>query len=88
MFRVPEDVVFEVLDGEAVLLNLKTGVYFTLNETGTRVWQLLREHGEPEAIRAAMRDEFDISPEALKADVARVIEDLVAKGLVVVDGED
>jgi hypothetical protein len=41
--RINDDVVFRELEGEAVLLNLETGVYFGLNEVGTRIWSLLQE---------------------------------------------
>ena len=31
------------LAGEAVILNLKSGQYFGLNEVGTRIWNLIQE---------------------------------------------
>ncbi len=37
--RSPE-VQWTVLDGEAVLLNLENGVYYTLNGVGTKICQL------------------------------------------------
>ena len=39
--RLGPDVVYRELGGEMVLLNLKTGVYFGLNETGAEMWTLL-----------------------------------------------
>jgi hypothetical protein len=45
--RICDDVVFHDLQGELVLLNLKTGVYFGLDSVGTRIWHLIREHGSP-----------------------------------------
>jgi len=38
---VPSHVLVRVLDGESVFLNLETERYFGLDETGTRMWQLL-----------------------------------------------
>ena len=35
--------VFEVLDGEAVILNLEEGIYYNLNETGPIIWKLLSD---------------------------------------------
>ena len=37
------DVIVTELDGEAVLLNLDTKLYFSLNATGVRIWKLLAE---------------------------------------------
>ena len=41
--RIPESVLFQELDGEAVLLHLESGVYFGLDPIGTRMWHLLEE---------------------------------------------
>jgi len=32
---------YEVVAGEAIVINLKTGVYYSLNEVGTAFWNLL-----------------------------------------------
>lgn len=37
----PEVIVTELEGKEAVLLHLGTRMYFTLNETGLRIWQML-----------------------------------------------
>ena len=37
---VPETVLFRELEGVAVLLNLKTDSYLSLDDVGTRRWQL------------------------------------------------
>jgi hypothetical protein len=38
---VPQHTLFRELAGEAVLLNLASGTYFGLDETGTSFWQAL-----------------------------------------------
>ena len=43
MFRIPDEVIFRELDGEAVILNLDTGIYFGLDAVGTRIWRLIEE---------------------------------------------
>jgi len=42
--RINDDVLFQELQGERVLLNLKTGVYMGLDKVGTRVWQLMGQN--------------------------------------------
>lgn len=81
-FRIADDVVFEVLGDETVILNLTTGDYFTLNGTGTRAWQLLEEHGDLDAVREAMAREFDVAEDRLRADLDRLLQDLVERKLV------
>ena len=43
--RIPNGVLFRQLDNEAVLLDADSGFYFTLNESGTVVWQSLSKDG-------------------------------------------
>ena len=38
-----EDQISRDLDGEAVILNMKSGVYCGLNEVGARIWQLIQK---------------------------------------------
>ncbi len=85
-FAVSEDVIVRELDGEAVLLNLSSGIYFGLDRVGTRVWQLIAEHGELARVLAIMRDEYDAPADVLEADLLRLASELSAKGLVVERG--
>jgi len=82
--RVPKDVVFRELDGEAVILNLESGMYFGLDPMGTRIWQLVEEHGSLRAVLEAMQREFDAPDETLQSDLLTFINELSAKGLVAV----
>src|SRR4051812_15119232 len=52
--KISDDVLFQELQGEAVLLELKTGVYFGLDKVGTRVWQLLGEQATIAGVVDAM----------------------------------
>ena len=45
-----EDVVWRNLQGESVLLDLKSGVYFGLDTVGTRIWTLLQDHRDLQAV--------------------------------------
>jgi len=71
------------LDGEAVILNLDTGFYFGLNETGTRIWTLLESSDSVQAAYEAMLDEYDVEPGELAEEVQELIENLSENGLVV-----
>ncbi|HMJ14472.1 MAG TPA: PqqD family protein [Polyangiaceae bacterium] len=82
--RIAEDVIGEILDEEAVLLHVGTGEYFALNRSGTRVWQLLQQHGDLEHVRAALCSEFDVDVETAEGDVAELVARLVDKGLLTI----
>jgi hypothetical protein len=71
------------LDGEAVVLNLKDGVYFGLNPVGTRVWALLKAAPRSVAeLRQAMLAEYDVAFDQCDADLRALLGALKEHGLV------
>jgi hypothetical protein len=81
--KLSPTVVFRDLDGEAVLLDLSSGIYFGLNEVGTRVWQMVGEgRGEAEIV-AALAAAYEADAAIIDRDVARLLEDLRARRLIV-----
>ncbi|HEX9713096.1 MAG TPA: lasso peptide biosynthesis PqqD family chaperone [Actinomycetota bacterium] len=78
---IPEEVLSRDIDGEAVLLDLRSGRYFGLNATGARMWALLKDGLELEAAAAGIVDEFDVDVEQARADVQAFVDSLVERGL-------
>lgn len=76
------DVLHQELGGETVLLNLADEQYFGLDTVGTRVLQLLIETRRAPEVMARLQREFDVTPEQLRADLSRLLEDLVQAGLI------
>ena len=83
--RIPDDVVFRVLGDEAVILNLSTGIYFGLDTVGTRMWQLISEHGSTEKAREALLAEYEVEENQLGQDLALLIQQLIDKGLLITE---
>lgn len=80
--RITPDVLHQEMGGETVLLNLANEKYFGLDLVGTRVWQLLNETQSANDVVTRLTEEYDVPTEQLRADVARLINELVAAGLV------
>lgn len=76
-----DDAVFREMDGESVLLNLETGMYFGLDEVGTRVWRLAADNGSLRAVRERLVEEYDADPATIERDLLALAEALVSKGL-------
>jgi hypothetical protein len=83
--RVPASTLYRELQGETVLLQLDSGEYFGLDETATRIWQLIVEKGDLDAVAAAMVEEFDVEPAILAQDLSRLVEELRGKRLIELD---
>lgn len=70
------------LDDEAAILNLKTGVYFGLNEVGASVWRSIQQPRTVAEIRAALLADFDVEPERCARDLEALLEDLLQHQLI------
>jgi len=81
-YRIVPDALSASLSDGAVLLQLYTKRYFSLNETGSRIWSLLEQQATDEEIIDALVREYDVEkPEAARA-VNQLLDDLVAERLV------
>lgn len=69
------------VSGETVLLDLKGECYFGLDEVGTRIWQLIQEHGDLKKIHEIMLDEYNVGGEKLQRDLDELVTKLVDAGL-------
>ena len=84
----PPQVLSQILDGEAVILDLAAGIYFGLDEVSTAIWSLVSRAGGASVatIRATMLAEFDVGEEVFDRDLESFLESLTGRGLVVISG--
>jgi len=82
---VPSHVAFHDLAGEAVLLNLESGKYYGLDEVGTRMYSLLKENGRLDLAAQVLVQEYDVAEGQLQGDLIKLVDDLVAHGLLTID---
>jgi hypothetical protein len=78
----PAHVLVRFLDRESVLLNLETEKYFGLDETGTRMWQLVTACPNIDAAYQELLAEFDVEPELLRTNLTDLLGRLVDHGLL------
>jgi len=79
---VPQHVLVRFMDRESVLLNLETERYFGLDETGTRMWQVVTSAPNVEAALLQLQDEYDAQPEILQSNLTELLGRLVENGLL------
>ncbi|HTP88144.1 MAG TPA: PqqD family protein [Bryobacteraceae bacterium] len=70
------------LAGETVLLHLASNTYFGLDETGTQIWNSLRESRTIREIRDELLRSYEVAPEQCEQAVIALISDLAKHGLV------
>src|SRR5438045_8461538 len=84
----PAHVLVRILDRESVLLNLETEQYFGLDETGTRMWQLVTTSPNIDAAYQELLAEYDVQPETLRENLTELLGHLVEHGLLQVLAAD
>lgn len=76
------DVLFQVIVGESVLLDIVSEEYFGLNAVGTRVWQLLSADQALSAAYAELCREYDTAQDELERDLITLVDNLPRAELV------
>ncbi|MGO9751515.1 MAG: PqqD family protein [Solirubrobacteraceae bacterium] len=79
-------VVHETIDGEAILIHLGTGTYYSLDGAGAEVWGLLAAGVDVDSLLAAARERYDGDPVELKRGLSSLLEELSREGLLI-EGE-
>jgi len=77
-----KDQIFSELQGEAVILDINSGVYYGLNQVGASIWNLIQDPKTVKEIRDALLAEYEVDSKACETDILILLEDLVTKGLI------
>ena len=80
---IAPDALFQDVEGEIVILYQDQ--YFSLVDVGARVWAWIAAHGELDGLLAALLKEYEIDEATLRLDVANLLDQMVAEGLVVME---
>lgn len=70
------------LSGEIVLLEPVAGVYYSLNEVGSRIWELVQVPISFEDLCGHIEAEYDVDPAVCESDVRAILTDLMSQHLV------
>jgi hypothetical protein len=79
--RIHPRVLIQEVDGEAVLLDVDQGMYYALNEVGTRAWKYLKDSGDVEDAVTGILKEYEVDEATLRDDLHAFVKELVDNGL-------
>jgi len=77
-----KEVAWRLIEGEAVVMTPAESMMYTLNETGTRIWELMTPKRTLQDLSEVLSEEFDVPQDKIVADVLWFSECLYKKGLV------
>jgi hypothetical protein len=76
----------EVRD-EGVMLNVDTGRYHSLNDVGSRIWELLEAPQTPAQLRDRLLEEFDVDAQECETAVLDFVGKLLDRGVIQAEPE-
>jgi hypothetical protein len=83
--RIPDDVLFRSFGQEMVLLNLRTGQYHGLNDTGGRMLEVLIEVADMDKATRLIATEYGCSVGEVSRDMAELCAALSERALVQIE---
>jgi hypothetical protein len=82
-----DDVVVSTLDDEIVMMSVENGAYYSLDDIGRRVWELLEKPLSVSAVCDVIVDEYDVTRSECEQDMLTWLGELTDEKLVqIVDG--
>ncbi len=76
------DIAAKIIDGEAIILNIANGLYFSMDEVGAFVWERIEAGCSSGEIRDAVVARYDVDAARAGEDVAALLHTLLEEGLV------
>jgi hypothetical protein len=86
--RNGEEVVAKVIDGEAIIINLSNGIYYSMDQVGALIWELIEAGHSLDAIVQKIVDRYEVSSQQVQADMERLVAELCHENLLVVSNEN
>ena len=86
VLNIPVSVLSTTVDQDVVLLNTLTNQYYSLDEVGAGLWNLLAEGRTLRDAHQALLQDYEVEPAQLEQDLLELIEHLRENGLVEITG--
>ncbi|MBI4374896.1 MAG: PqqD family protein [Elusimicrobia bacterium] len=75
-WKVPASIAWRKVEDQAIVLDLESSHYYSLDPIGTRIWELLCEGRAAHEIAADLALEYDAPAEKIKRDVSELVREL------------
>ncbi len=81
-FRPVEHAAGKIMDGELVVINFHSGLYYSSVGIGTVIWQLMEAGQDLDAIAATISRDTGTALATVESDVAGFLDQLLSAGLI------
>lgn len=76
------DVAAKVVEGEAILINLTSGLYYSMDKVGGLVWSMIVHGSSVEQVAEAVADRYSVPVAQAREDVRRLVRELLDENLI------
>lgn len=77
-----DEVVSKVIDGEAIVINLSNGIYYSMDKVAALVWDLIDRQVSVQTIVDEIASRYNVAPALAAADVEKLVAQLVEEQLI------
>lgn len=81
-YKAAAHVAWRRINQEVVVLDLNTSVYYSLNETGADMWELLAKSMNPDKVSAEIAARYERESKAVERDLDAFVKSLCGKKLL------
>ncbi len=81
-----ESALATTIDGEAVILETDSGMYFGLNEVATYIWEQIQTQQTVQSLQDGISQQYAVTPEQCEQDLETVLRTMEQKELITIEG--
>lgn len=81
--KIGPNVAWQIVDGEAIVVDLASGTTVGLNPTGTFLWSQMDGGRDLDALAAEMAAQFDVDRSTADADTREFFDEMTRRALVI-----
>ncbi|MGH7825143.1 MAG: PqqD family protein [Candidatus Binatia bacterium] len=83
--RVCEEVAAKVIDGEAIIINLANGIYYSMDKVGGLIWDLLERGDNLAEVVDGLVMRYEVARDQARADVDKLASELLEEKLIQIE---
>lgn len=76
-------IIWRRIDSETMILDLEKDIYYSLNDVGARIWELLDKGTSIKRINEIICEEYDVDDSTASKDIAKIIEKFGKEKLII-----
>jgi|SRR5665213_3269695 len=77
-----DDLVWKEIEGEVIVLDLRSARYLSLNATGVLLWEALESEKSKQQLAELLEEHFDLPPEQARHDAVAFADSCASLGLI------